>query len=142
MSEVRKRVVERLVDEAMNGADVAVLDEICTPRLARGLTKAFTEFRSAFPDWSQEIVQLVAEDDTVVARLRCSGTQAGPWLAQEPTGRAMRIDEVYFFRFDGDRLDRMWGIEDTWTRLGQLFGAERAGELAAAGAPDLDFADD
>lgn len=49
----------------------------------------------------------------------------------------MRIDEVYFFRFDGDRLDSMWGVEDTWTRLGQLFGAERAGDLAVLGAPDL-----
>lgn len=111
-------------------------------RLARGLRRAFTQFRAAFPDWSQELEELVAEGDTVVARMRCAGTQAGTWLGQEPTGRSMRVDEVAFLRFDGDRIDRMWGIEDTWTRLGQLFGAERAGELAAVGAPDLDPDDD
>jgi len=34
----------------------------------------------------------------------------------------MRIDEVYFFRVTGDRLSRVWGLEDTWTRHQQLQG--------------------
>lgn len=138
MSTQGKALVQRLVSEVINAGRTDVLDELCTPRLARGLRTAFGSFRSSFPDWHQEIVELVAEGDTVVARMRCGGTQQGEWLGEEATGRAMDIDEVFFFRLRGDRLDRMWGIEDTWTRLGQLFGAERAGELARAGAPDLD----
>ena len=34
----------------------------------------------------------------------------------------MRIDEVYFFGIAGGRINRMWGLEDTWTRLRQLQG--------------------
>jgi hypothetical protein len=34
----------------------------------------------------------------------------------------MRVDEVYFFSIDSGRLDRVWGLEDTWTRKRQLFG--------------------
>jgi hypothetical protein len=62
-----KAVVARLVDEVMNGRRLGLLDELTTPQLARKLRTAFTEFLSAFPDWRQEVVEQVAEDDTVGA---------------------------------------------------------------------------
>jgi predicted ester cyclase len=37
-----------------------------------------------------------------------------------PTGRRFDVDEVYFFRVDGDRIVEMWGLEDTAERLRQL----------------------
>lgn len=117
-----KRLVERLVDEVINAARKDVLDEIATPPVARSLRRAFDQFRTAFPDWQQDIVELVAEGPTVVARFRCTGTHRGPWQGLAPTGRTMRIDEVYFFRIEDDRIARIWGLEDTWTRVHQLHG--------------------
>jgi predicted ester cyclase len=113
-----KALVRRLVDDVIPG----VLDEIATPALARTLRRAFDQFRSAFPDWYQEVIELVAEGPTVVARMRCSGTHRGPWQGLPATGRIMNIDEVYFFRTEDDRLARVWGLEDTWTRHQQLRG--------------------
>jgi predicted ester cyclase len=43
----------------------------------------FAEFRMAFPDWREEIVELVAEDDTVAGRFRCSGTHRGEFLVHD-----------------------------------------------------------
>jgi predicted ester cyclase len=40
-----------------------------------------------------------------------------------PTGRTMRIEEIYFFRVTDNRLSRVWGLEDTWTRHRQLRGS-------------------
>ena len=117
-----KLVVRRLVDDVINANNFAALDDIATPALARTLRRAFDEFRAAFPDWHQEIIELVAEGNTVVARFRCTGTQHGPWQGLQPTGRAMNIDEVYFFRVTNGRLARVWGLEDTWTRHQQLQG--------------------
>jgi predicted ester cyclase len=117
-----KRLIQRLVDDVINGDDPRALTEIATPALARALGRAFDQFRAAFPDWHQEIVELVAEGQTVVARFRCTGTHQGPWQGLHPTGRTMRVDEVYFFRVADDRLTRVWGLEDTWTRYGQLRG--------------------
>jgi steroid delta-isomerase-like uncharacterized protein len=117
-----KAVVRRLVDEVINGADLDLLDEIAVAKLAPKLRRAFSEFRAAFPDWHQELVEIVAEDATVVARFRCTGTHRGAWQGLEPTGRTMRVDEVYFFGVTDGRIDRMWGLEDTWTRLRQLQG--------------------
>lgn len=117
-----KALVRRLVDDVINGDDTDVLDDIATPALARTLRRAFDQFRTAFPDWHQEIVQLVAEGDTVVARFRCTGTHQGPWQDLPPTGCTMNVDEVYFYRHDDNRLTRVWGLEDTWTRHQQLHG--------------------
>lgn len=117
-----KALVRRLVDDVINADDPDVLDDIATTTLARTLRRAFDQFRSAFPDWHQEIIELVAEGPTVVARFRCTGTHRGPWQGLQPTGRTMDIDEVYFFRVDGNRLARVWGFEDNWTRHQQLQG--------------------
>jgi predicted ester cyclase len=101
-----KTLVRQLVDEVINADDPDVLDDIATPALGRTLRRAFDEFRAAFPDWHQEIIELVAEGDTVVARFRCTGTHEGPWQGLRPAGRAMNIDEVYFFRIIDGRLAR------------------------------------
>jgi predicted ester cyclase len=117
-----KALVHRLVDDVINANNPDALDDIATPAVARTLRRAFAQFRAAFPDWHQDIIELVAEDTAVVARFRCTGTHQGPWQGLQPTGRTMRVDEVYFFRVTGDRLSRVWGLEDTWTRHQQLQG--------------------
>jgi predicted ester cyclase len=119
-----KVLVQRLVDDVITANNPDALDDIATPALARVLRHAFAQFRAAFPDWRQEIVELVAEDSTVVARFRCTGTHEGPWQGLAPTGRTMRIDEVYFFRVTDNRLSRVWGLEDTWARHRQLRGGD------------------
>ncbi len=116
----------------MNLGDLDSLDELCAPTLAPKLRLAFTQFRSAFPDWQQETVELVAEGSTVVGRFRCTGTHHGIWQGLEPSGLTMRIDEFYFFRFANGRIAGMWGLEDTWTRMRQLAGDNATlGELGS-----------
>lgn len=117
-----KRLVHRLVHEVINENHPDVLDLLCTERLAPKLHLAFTQFRDAFPDWQQEIIHLVEEDDTVVARFRCTGTQSGAWQGLAPSGRHMQIDEVAFYRITDDRISGVWALEDTWTRMHQLAG--------------------
>jgi predicted ester cyclase len=78
----------------------------CTRRRWHGPPDAGSlSFREAFPDVQMEIVDLVAEDDTVVARFRCSGTHLGSWRGTPATGRSFtNIDEVYFFGFAGEQI--------------------------------------
>jgi ketosteroid isomerase-like protein len=125
-------LVRRLVDDVINGGDLDLLDELCAPSLAPKLRRAFGEFRSAFPDWHQEVRELVTDGHTVVARMRCTGTHHGEWQGLAPTGRRMRVDEVYFFRVADDRITGLWGLEDTWTRMRQLAGNDATlGELGS-----------
>jgi hypothetical protein len=125
-------LVRRLVDEVINGGELDVLEELCTPTLAPKLRRAFEQFRSAFPDWHQEVREFVTDGLTVVARMRCTGTHRGEWQGLVPTGRAMRVDEVYFVRVGEDRISGLWGLEDIWTRMRQLAGDNATlGELGS-----------
>jgi len=107
---VGKQLVRRLVDEVVNAGDMSVLEEIYAEPMARAAARWIEPFRRSFPDVRMEIVQLVAEADTVVARFRCSGTHLGEWRGHAPTGRRFEgVDEVYFFEVRDGRLARAWG---------------------------------
>ena len=118
---VGKQLVRRLVDEVVNAGDLRVLEEIYTEPMARAAARWITPFRAAFPDFRMEIVQLVAEGDTVVGRFTCSATHTGEWRGHPATGRRFEnVDEVYFFSFEDGRIADAWGIEDTLDRVRQL----------------------
>jgi len=119
--ERKKQVVRRLIDAVMNGGDLDVLDELYVPRLVQGVKRWIEPFRSSFPDVRMEIVDLIAEGDKVVGRFTCSGTHLGHWRGHAPSGlRFEKVDEVYIFEFDGERIARGWGLEDTAARMKQL----------------------
>jgi hypothetical protein len=72
--------------------------------MAAKLRTAFSTFRAAFPNWHKEAREFVTDGHTVVARMHCTGTHQGEWQGLPPTGRRMKVDEVYFFRISDDRI--------------------------------------
>ena len=129
-----KLVVRRLIEEVMNAGDLDAIDELYTPRMAAAARRWIAPFLNAFPDTRMEIVELIAENDTVVGRFRCSGTHLGPWRGRPPTGRRFeRVDEVYIYRVRDGRISEAWGIEDNRSRERQLgLGGESHRSIAAA----------
>jgi predicted ester cyclase len=115
-----KDMVLRLVEAINEGEEAAAVDELFAPRVARRVKRQFAEFRTAFPDWHEEAVQLVAEGDTVAGRFRCSGTHLGEFLGNPPTGKRMEVEEVFFVRAEDGRFVDFWGLEDSLGRLRQL----------------------
>ncbi len=54
-------MVRRMVD-GINAGDVEdTVDELFASKAARRVKRLFAEFYAAFPDWHEEIVELVAE---------------------------------------------------------------------------------
>ena len=98
MSEENKAMVRRVVDEVINGGNMGVLDELFAPGLAEETKREFASFRSAFPDWREEIVELVAEGHTVAGRFSCSGAHQGEFMREAPKGRSQEADEEYGLR--------------------------------------------
>jgi predicted ester cyclase len=119
VSEENKAMVRRMA-EAINTQDMNLIDELFVPEIAGPTRRSFTAFRSAFPDWHMEVVELVAEGDTVVARFRCSGTNEGEFKGTPPTGRRMEVDEVYFLRVEDGEFAYFWSLEDDLKRMRQL----------------------
>ena len=106
--------------KAINANDMDVMDELFVPKLARPTKRSFMAFRAAFPDWRMEIAELVAEGNTVVGHFRCSGTNQGEFKGVPPTGRSMKVDEVYFLRVEDGKFVDFWALEDDLARIQQL----------------------
>ena len=98
MTEANKTVVRRLVDEAFNGGHLEVIDELYAPSWP-GRPSAGITFRASFPDVHMELVELIAEADTVAGRFTCSATHLGACSARPSTGRRFeRVNEVWILR--------------------------------------------
>jgi predicted ester cyclase len=118
-AEENKAMVRRLL-EAINTGNMDVVDELFSPEVAGQAKQNYTAFRSAFPDWREEIVDVIAEEDKVVGRFKCSGTHRGEMMGIAPTGRHMEVDEVYFLRVENGKFVEFWGLEDNLARMRQL----------------------
>jgi predicted ester cyclase len=119
MSEENKTLVRRMIQH-LNEGNLDAMDEVFSPELAAIAKEGFAAFRLAFPDWREEIIDIVAEGDKVAARFKCSGTHEGEFMGAPATGKRMEVDEVYFLRVEGGRFVDFWGIEDNLKRLQQL----------------------
>jgi predicted ester cyclase len=120
VSEENKTMVRRLVEAINAGEEDTVVEELFAPRAVRRVKRLFAEFRSAFPDWHEEIVELVAEGDTVAGRFKCSGTHRGRFLGEAPTGKRMEVEEVFFLRAQDGKFVDFWALEDSLSRMRQL----------------------
>src|SRR5262249_7389393 len=119
-SDENKRLVRRLV-EAVNQRDLEALDELAGGGIAEAARRWVIPFPSSFPDFRVEIVDLIAEDDKVVAQFKCSGTHESDWLGVAPTGRRFDdVDEIYVFRIENGKLASATGVEDNLSRMRQL----------------------
>jgi predicted ester cyclase len=120
-AEENKALVRRLVHEVVTERNLDALDEVAEGQFARLAKRWISPFQNAFPDFRMEIVDLIAEGDTVVAHFKCSGTHEGEWLGVRPTGRRFEnVDEIYIFRVKDRKLSSAVGVEDNLTRLRQL----------------------
>ena len=120
MPEQNTDMVRRLVEAINAGEEAAFVEEAFAPRAARRVKRLFAQFRSAFPDWHEEIVQLVAEGDAVAGRFRCSRTHLGEFLGEAPTGRHMDVEEVFFLRVEEGKFVDFWALEDSLNRMRQV----------------------
>lgn len=89
--------------------------------------------RTAFPDQRHENVRFHhADDDTMIAEFDLLGTNTGPFMGLEPTGKAFRVPTCAVFSFDDDTgivNERVY--LDLVTLLSQI-GRPELLELAAA----------
>lgn len=86
----------------------------------KGIEAAIQATLAAFPDWHEDVVDMVIEGDRIVTRYVSTGTHRGPFLDLKPTGSRIQIDEISIFRVDGDKVAEQWCLVDDLTLLRQL----------------------
>ena len=75
---------------------------------------------TAFPDYHEELHELIAEGDRVVVHLTISGTQNGQWGPLPPTGRRVQFEEILILQIREGKVRRQRGIPDNLNALRQL----------------------
>jgi predicted ester cyclase len=85
------------------------------------------QFLTAFPDVQVTIDDLIAEGDKVVARIRATATNTGPFAGQPPTGKKVEIHSIRIYRIVDNKIVDTWAMQD---RLGLM---EQLGLVQSAG---------
>jgi len=130
-AEENKAVIRRLIEEAFNKGNMAVVDE-CTaadfvhhgaalelkgPELIKQLV---TILRTAFPDLHFTIDDIVAEGDMVAHRFTYRGTFKGEMSGIAPTGKQFTQTAAAFTRFVGGKQAEAWQYGDSLSFYQQL----------------------
>lgn len=132
-TEENKVVVRRLFDEVWNTGRLDKLEELYSPDFVadyrpyaplrtghEGIKDMVRRAWTTFPDYHEELEELVAEGDTVVARFTITGTQRGQWGPIPPTGKQLRFEEIVILRLVNGKVVGQRGLVDNLNALRQL----------------------
>lgn len=128
-----KALYRRLIEEGMNRGELAAVDELMAPDLVEhealppgipqtrdGVKQLFALLRSAFPDLHVTIEDLIADGDTVAARITFRGTHRGEFARIQATGRVVAWGAIDLVRIRGGKIVEHWGEVDRLSLLQQL----------------------
>lgn len=132
MSEENKALVRRIVEEAWNKGNLAVVDELLSPDYVlhiplpgeapgrKGYEQAVSMHRTAFTDFRLMIEDMVAEGDKVVIRWTIRGTHKGEYMGIAPTSKEVTYTGISIRRFEGGKIAEEWLELDTLGLMQQM----------------------
>tara|TARA_Y100001960_G_C14481055_1_gene731820 strand:+ start:196 stop:627 length:432 start_codon:yes stop_codon:yes gene_type:complete len=81
---------------------------------------AILNTRRVFPDWHEEVLDIVVTPDKVVTRYCSTGTQQRKYLGISPTGRKVAFEEISIYRIHQYRVVEQWCLGDDLHCIEQL----------------------
>lgn len=124
MSEDNKALVRKIYDRIWYKGDMSAVDElfdagyidhIIPPGTAPGLEgfkAVITQIRTAFPDMTYKLEDIIAEGDKVVSYWTNSGTNTGELNGMPPTGKKVEMEGVDIYRIANGKVVEVWGVHD------------------------------
>jgi predicted ester cyclase len=118
-------LVRRYIDAVFNGGDLDAMPEyLAGQEFMTGVRDLVTLWRTAFPDFHEEIKAVYQDGDRVIAVSELSGTHQGVLKSSigliQPTGRSARWSRIAIRRLVGDRFGHGFFEEDEIGLLRQL----------------------
>ena len=120
-TETNKAVVRRWVEEGWNKGNLGVVDEIYAANVlqhdpgspfpvnsAEALKMYVDMYKTAFPDLTLTIEDLVAEGDKVLWRFNSHGTHTGALGPLPPTHKEGNVTGMVLFRCANDKIAEVW----------------------------------
>jgi len=132
MVEENKRLIQKYYHDMWNAWNFSVAEEIIheaidfrgslgmTTQGREGFKGYMKTIRAAFPDFHNQIEDLIAEGKKVVARLTYTGTHQGTVFNVAATGKTIRYSGMAIFQLEAGQVLRGWVLGDTLGLLQQL----------------------
>ena len=132
-SDQNKKLILQLFGEAMNGRNLALIDNLIAPGFINhgipdakpgpeGFKATIQQFFDAFPDMGIDVEQIIAEGDLVATRGYWTGTNKGSFMGMPPTNRKVRVDYADFWKIENDQCIENWVQMDIASVMQQLGG--------------------
>jgi steroid delta-isomerase-like uncharacterized protein len=131
--ELNKEIIRRYFGDVWNRGNLDELDQLLDanyinhtpstpdpPPGPAGLKPIVRALRSAFPDLHFEIKDIVATEDSVVARVVMTGTHRGDLFGLPPTGRRIEVNQINIEHIRDGRIAEHWRVTDELTLMKQL----------------------
>jgi len=90
-----------------------------------GLAAQVVAHRTAFPDWTEEVEDLIADGDRIAVRFTSRGTNLGDFFGNPPTGNTVEITEAVVFKFMNGKISEQWVYPDILSLQRQLMPKEQ-----------------
>ncbi|PKP26482.1 MAG: hypothetical protein CVU03_02790 [Bacteroidetes bacterium HGW-Bacteroidetes-2] len=74
--------------------------------------QAISDWRAIFPDWHEEIVDIIQENDKVVTRYKATATHTKTYEGIDATGAKIEIYEVSIYRIHNGKIAEQWCFPD------------------------------
>ncbi|MEJ2735188.1 MAG: ester cyclase [Anaerolineae bacterium] len=121
-------VIQRILDQALNRGDLAVIDQLVAPEAAprsgwdtpasrAELKQLVLALRTAFPDLRCTVEDEIQMGSKSAAHWTLCGTHQGMLMGNRPTGRTVRVEGMIHARMAQDRIAEFRILVD---RLGML----------------------
>lgn len=126
-------VIRKVFAEVWSEGNVDLIDELYARNYVghfpaetfhgrEGIRSHVTAHRTAFPDWTEEIVDIIADRDRVAVRFLSRGTNLGKFLDSPPTGHHVQISEAAIFKLEDGKIVEQWVYPDILSLQAQLRG--------------------
>jgi C-1 hydroxylase len=119
-----KAILRKFI-EAYNNRDLKIFDELVSPDFVdhthqqKGRDKfkqLFTLAFDGFPDWHEEIEDMISEGEKVWVRVKATGTHSGDWnlfgVPLPATDKKITMNMVFFFRIVDGKLVETGELDD------------------------------
>ncbi len=124
-------VVRVVFSEVWSKGSVGLIDDLFaetfvghfpgeTVRGREGLRAQVIAHREAFPDWTEEVEDMIADQDRIAVRFTSHGTNLGDFLGNPPTRNRVEISEVAIFRLSDSKIVEQWVYPDMLSLQRQL----------------------
>ena len=130
--EENKAIARRVPEDIATQGNIDLIDELTTDnpvehgafgeiRGRDAIKGMMTDMRSAIPDFSATVEDILAEDDRVAMRVTLRGTHdGGEIMGLEPTGRTFEIPNMVITRMEDGKIAERWQVADNLMLMEQL----------------------